>query len=116
MFRRLEVASLERELCAETLVVPDRLRKPAAGRGVAEVARRFPVKTAILNIGAARVPEIGPYHLTMTSAEAVEAARAFGDATIVPLHFEGWAHFSEGREDIVRAFDQAGLAHRLRWA
>jgi L-ascorbate metabolism protein UlaG (beta-lactamase superfamily) len=84
--------------------------------GVAEVARRFPVKTAILNIGAARVPEIGPYHLTMTSAEAVEAARAFGDATIVPLHYEGWAHFSEGRADVAREFEKAGLAHRLRWA
>jgi L-ascorbate metabolism protein UlaG (beta-lactamase superfamily) len=83
--------------------------------GVAEVARRFPVKTVFLNIGAARVPEVGPYHLTMTSAEAVETARAFPDAAIVPLHFEGWAHFSEGRDDIARAFEQAAMTQRLRW-
>ncbi len=83
--------------------------------GVAEVARRFHVRTAILNVGAARVPEVGPFHLTMTAAEAVEAARAFQDAAIVPLHFEGWAHFSEGREAIAQAFASAGLTDRLRW-
>jgi L-ascorbate metabolism protein UlaG (beta-lactamase superfamily) len=83
--------------------------------GVAEVGRRFPIKLAILNIGAARVPEVGPFHLTMTAEEAVETARAFTDATIVPLHFEGWAHFSEGRPQIADAFARAHLTNRLIW-
>ena len=83
--------------------------------GVAEVAQRFPVKAALLNLGAARVPEVGAFHLTMTAGEAVEAAGAFGDAAIVPLHFEGWAHFSEGRDQVARAFAAAGLSGRLRW-
>jgi L-ascorbate metabolism protein UlaG (beta-lactamase superfamily) len=83
--------------------------------GVDEVARRFPVRAAVLNLGAARVPEVGPFHLTMTAAEAVLAARAFASAVIVPLHYEGWAHFSEGRKDIAQAFADAGLTDRLRW-
>jgi L-ascorbate metabolism protein UlaG (beta-lactamase superfamily) len=83
--------------------------------GVAEVGRRFPPRVAILNLGAARVREVGPYHLTFTAEEAVTAAVAFGDALVVPLHFEGWAHFSESRQDIERAFAAAGLADRLRW-
>ena len=83
--------------------------------GVAETARRFPVQTAILHIGAARVPEVGPFHLTLTSEEAVLAAKAFDKAIVVPTHFEGWAHFSEGREDILRAFRSAGMEHRLFW-
>ena len=83
--------------------------------GVAEVAQRFTIQAAILNLGAARVPEVGSFHLTMTASEAVEAARAFDKATIVPLHFEGWAHFSEGREEIAQAFAAAGLTSRLRW-
>ena len=33
---------------------------------------------------------------------------------VVPAHYDGWAHFSEGRDDLVRAFDDAGLAARLR--
>jgi L-ascorbate metabolism protein UlaG (beta-lactamase superfamily) len=83
--------------------------------GVEEVARRFLVRVAILNLGAARVPQVGPFHLTMTAAEAVEAARTFADAVIIPLHYEGWAHFSEGKVDIARAFAGAGLSDRLRW-
>jgi L-ascorbate metabolism protein UlaG (beta-lactamase superfamily) len=83
--------------------------------GVAEVAQRYPVEIALLHIGAARVPEVGPFHLTMTSEEAVQAAKALSDATIVPTHFEGWAHFSEGKEDILNAFRRAGIESRLCW-
>ncbi len=83
--------------------------------GAAEVARRFDVRTALLFLGAARVAAVGPAHLTMTAAEAVEAARAFPNAVIVPLHFEGWAHFSESRGEIERAFASAGMEERLRW-
>ena len=80
-----------------------------------EVAQRFKLQVAILNLGAARVPEVGPFHLTMTASEAIEAARAFTSAAIVPLHFEGWAHFSEGRREIEGAFAAADLSRRLRW-
>jgi L-ascorbate metabolism protein UlaG (beta-lactamase superfamily) len=83
--------------------------------GIREVSERFPVRTAVLFMGAARVRAVGDFHLTFTGAEGVEAARAFSRATIVPLHFEGWEHFSESRSDIDRAFREAGLADRLRW-
>jgi L-ascorbate metabolism protein UlaG (beta-lactamase superfamily) len=82
--------------------------------GVAGVASRFEVYAAVLFIGAARIREV-PAHLTMTAEDGIEAARAFPNATIVPLHFEGWAHFTESRADIDRAFRSAGLADRLRW-
>jgi hypothetical protein len=35
----------------------------------------------------------------------------------VPVHYEGWAHFTQGREALERAF-QAGpdeLRHSVRW-
>jgi hypothetical protein len=47
--------------------------------------------------------------------EGVEAARAFQGAAIVPVHYEGWEHFSESRMEIARTFEQAGLGHRLCW-
>jgi hypothetical protein len=31
----------------------------------------------------------------------------------LPLHFEHWAHFTEGAEPLAAAFEQAGLADRL---
>lgn len=83
--------------------------------GVEDVSRRFNVTIAILFMGAARVTEVGPAHLTFTGKEGVEAARAFKDAAIVPLHYEGWKHFSESRKEIENAFASAGLKHRLRW-
>jgi L-ascorbate metabolism protein UlaG (beta-lactamase superfamily) len=82
---------------------------------IAALPDRMPVWVAVLFMGAARVPEVGPAHLTLTAAEAVEVARAFSEATIIPLHFEGWAHLSESRADIEQAFRSAGLEHRLRW-
>lgn len=83
--------------------------------GVAAVARRFAVDVVFPFMGAARVREVGPAHLTFTAEEGVEVARAFPDAPIMPLHYEGWAHFSEGRAEIERAFGAAGLTARLRW-
>jgi L-ascorbate metabolism protein UlaG (beta-lactamase superfamily) len=83
--------------------------------GVAEVAQRFPVTVAMLFMGAARVEAVGPWHLTFTANEGVEATLAFRDATIVPLHFEGWEHFSESRADIERAFAEAGITPRIVW-
>ncbi len=83
--------------------------------GVVEVAQRFRIRAAILHLGAARVAEVGPFHLTLTASGGVEAARAFPEAAIIPVHFEGWAHFSEGHDDIERAFATAGLESRLKW-
>ena len=83
--------------------------------GVAEVARRFEVRAAVLFMGAARVPAVGPDALTMTAEDGIQAARAFSQATIIPLHYEGWAHFTESREVIASAFNHAGIGPRVRW-
>ena len=83
--------------------------------GVAEVARRFPIRAAVLFMGAARVPVVGPFALTMTAEDGVQAANAFSEATIVPVHYEGWKHFSESREVISRAFEAAGVSGRVCW-
>jgi L-ascorbate metabolism protein UlaG (beta-lactamase superfamily) len=83
--------------------------------GVEEVARQFRVETAVLFLGAATVAARGPDHLTMTADEAVRAATALAATYVVPVHYEGWAHFREGRADVTRAFQSAGLEQKLRW-
>lgn len=83
--------------------------------GVAEVSQRFSIQIAMLFMGAARVLEVGPAHLTFTADEGVETARAFANAVIIPLHYEGWAHFSESRKQIEDAFVSAGMEPRLQW-
>jgi hypothetical protein len=47
--------------------------------------------------------------------EAVTLARAWPHTKIVPLHFEGWTHFTEGHDEITAAFEMSGLASRLLW-
>jgi L-ascorbate metabolism protein UlaG (beta-lactamase superfamily) len=83
--------------------------------GVAEVNRRFSVGIALLFMGAAKVSVAGSDHLTFTAGEAVEVARAFSAAKIVPMHFEGWEHLTESRTEITSTFASAGLSDRLLW-
>ena len=80
---------------------------------IAEVGQRFSVRLALLNVGAARVAAAGSWPLTFTAAEAVQVARSMRDALIVPLHFEGWEHFTESLADLEAAFAAAGLTSRL---
>ncbi len=79
--------------------------------GVAEVARRFEVKFAVLFTGSAQ-PR-GAFHMTMDSNDAIEAAHAFTDAMILAIHNEGWSHFTETQEDLSRTFSTLGLDSRL---
>jgi L-ascorbate metabolism protein UlaG (beta-lactamase superfamily) len=81
--------------------------------GVAEVARRFRAGVVLLFAGAAQTR--GPFHLTMDTNDAIETAHAFADATIVPVHHEGWAHFTQHRDDLEKSFAALGLGGRLRW-
>jgi L-ascorbate metabolism protein UlaG (beta-lactamase superfamily) len=79
-------------------------------RAVAE--RTGPVDVAVLFAGAARTALIDGY-LTLTAQDAAEAARVLGARTVVPVHAEGWAHFTQGVDDLVAAYAAAGLADRL---
>jgi L-ascorbate metabolism protein UlaG (beta-lactamase superfamily) len=81
---------------------------------VAALMRREPIRVALLFAGAARIAAVGPAHLTFTANELAEAARACPEALIVPLHIEGWAHFSESRREIEAAFAEANLSAHLR--
>lgn len=83
--------------------------------GLEEVARRYPVGVALLHLGAAQSPVTGPAVLTLSAAEGVRFAAMLGQATIVPIHYEGWTHLTEGRSEIEQAFTAAGLEHQLRF-
>ncbi|HEY3687409.1 MAG TPA: MBL fold metallo-hydrolase [Streptosporangiaceae bacterium] len=76
-------------------------------------ARLGPFDAALLFAGAAQTPLAGSAYLTLTSDEAAEAARVLAPAHVIPLHFEGWAHFTQGRDDLRAAFARAGLLDRV---
>lgn len=80
---------------------------------VRRVANRFHVDVALLFAGAAKSPKVGDALLTLDGELAASAARLLPSATIVPLHFRGWKHFSEEPAALRAAFAPADLADRL---
>lgn len=75
--------------------------------GVRRVAGRVDVDVAIVHLGAVRFPITGPLRYTLTAREAVELCELVRPRTVIPVHYEGWSHFSEGREAAARAFARA---------
>jgi L-ascorbate metabolism protein UlaG (beta-lactamase superfamily) len=76
--------------------------------------RLGPVETAVLFAGAVQVPHRfeGAY-LTLSSERAAEAAKLLGARTAIPVHFEGWTHFTQGADALRAAFVGNGISDRL---
>ena len=76
--------------------------------GVRGVAKTFQPRVVILHGGAATTSR-SVFQLTMNANDAVELATAFPDATIVPVHHDGWTHFVQTQDDLAHAFKVLGL-------
>jgi L-ascorbate metabolism protein UlaG (beta-lactamase superfamily) len=85
--------------------------------GVLEVPARLRVDAALLHLGGVRFPVTGPLRYTMTAAEAIELCRVLRPRTAIPIHYEGWKHFREGRAEIERELAGApeDVRERFRW-
>lgn len=69
-----------------------------------EIGERFDVRTAILHFGAAKLPMLGDSALTLSARDGARLARDVGATAVIPVHYDGWMHFTQGRIDIERAF------------
>jgi L-ascorbate metabolism protein UlaG (beta-lactamase superfamily) len=85
--------------------------------GVRSVADRVDVGTAVVHLGGVRFPVTGPLRYTMTGAEAVELCGLLHPQTVIPIHYEGWKHFREGRDAVEAEFARAPAEFRdtVRW-
>ncbi|MGW4849063.1 MBL fold metallo-hydrolase [Nocardia brasiliensis] len=82
---------------------------------VRQIVERFGrIDIAILFVGAANVGLFDDVDVTLNARTAVQAAEVLGDATIVPVHGDGWLHFSETLERLTKFFENAGRAEQLR--
>jgi len=84
--------------------------------GVREVAR-LQIDTAILHLGGVQFPVTGPVRYTMTAKDAVELCGLIHPRTVIPIHYEGWKHFRQGREAIESEFARApeDIRRSVRW-
>jgi L-ascorbate metabolism protein UlaG (beta-lactamase superfamily) len=83
---------------------------------VAQIAADHgPFDAVVLFAGGAQVPEAwGDAYLTLTAEDAAGAAALLPGAVIVPVHQEGWAHFTSSPGELEAAFARAGSTDRLR--
>jgi L-ascorbate metabolism protein UlaG (beta-lactamase superfamily) len=85
--------------------------------GVRQVADRLEVDVALLHLGGVQFPVTGPVRYTLTAKDAVELCRLIRPRTAIPIHYEGWKHFKQGREEIERELAVApeDIRRRIRW-
>jgi L-ascorbate metabolism protein UlaG (beta-lactamase superfamily) len=82
---------------------------------VREIAQRAgPIGVAVLFAGAVQIPQrFGGAYLTLSADHAADAAAILEARAVVPLHFEGWTHFTQGADALRAAFAGNAMADRL---
>ena len=75
--------------------------------GVRQVAERIDVDTALIHLGGVRFPVSGPLRYTMTAEDAVELSADLKPRKVIPIHYEGWKHFRQGKEAVEGVFARA---------
>jgi L-ascorbate metabolism protein UlaG (beta-lactamase superfamily) len=80
-------------------------------RAIVERTGEIPI--AVLNAGAVQLSKFDGAYLTLSADHAADVAAILGARTVIPLHFEGWTHFTQGPDDLVAAFRGNGLFDRL---
>jgi L-ascorbate metabolism protein UlaG (beta-lactamase superfamily) len=85
--------------------------------GVRRVGERLRIDTAVLHLGGVRFPITGPARYTMTARDAVELIGLLRPRQAIPVHYEGWAHFRQGRDAVERVLEDApaDVRDRIRW-
>jgi L-ascorbate metabolism protein UlaG (beta-lactamase superfamily) len=77
------------------------------------IGRRYEIGTAILHLGRVERPD--GTRFTMSASDGAQAAKKLGAKRIVPVHYEGWKHFSEDRDAAHQILVEAGVARRVHW-
>jgi L-ascorbate metabolism protein UlaG (beta-lactamase superfamily) len=68
---------------------------------------------AVLNAGAVQLSKFDGAYLTLSADHAADVAQILGARVVIPLHFEGWAHFTQGADELEAAFRGNGIRDRL---
>lgn len=79
---------------------------------LAEIGRRFEIGTAIIHIGCGGFDDVtGPLRLSLSATQGLRLAELVGARTLVPAHYDGWAHFTEPRRSAEQALSGSFGGH-----
>ncbi|KAH7350050.1 beta-lactamase superfamily domain-containing protein [Plectosphaerella cucumerina] len=83
------------------------------------MAENFHIAAAIMNIGDAHYqfePEPAPMtQITMGGKDAARLFRAIKADWIVPMHYDGWDHFTQYQAELSKAFKETGVHENVIW-
>jgi len=72
------------------------------------------IDVAVLFAGAVQLPHrFDGAYLTLSSDRAAEATKLLGVRAALPVHFEGWSHFTQGSRELRAAFAGNGVSDLL---
>jgi L-ascorbate metabolism protein UlaG (beta-lactamase superfamily) len=81
-------------------------------RAIVERTGEIPI--AVLNAGAVQIARrFDRAYLTLSADHAADVAQILGARVVIPLHFEGWTHFTQGARELEAAFSGNGIRDRL---
>lgn len=84
-------------------------------RGLRDVARRLDVDVALIHLGAVRFPITGPLHYSLDARRAIRVLERLAPRIALPVHFEGWTHFSEPEQQVHSMLEDSAVGDRIRW-
>ena len=76
--------------------------------GLQVVSQKFQPRVVIVHGGAATTTR-SAFQLTMNANDVVDLANAFPGAKLLPVHHDGWTHFTQSQDDLANAFSVLGL-------
>jgi L-ascorbate metabolism protein UlaG (beta-lactamase superfamily) len=81
---------------------------------VRDVAARFPdIELALLFVGGPSFEALGPDYITFSDETAADAAAVLARATVIPVHADSWAHFSQTTSSMKKVADERGVGERV---
>jgi L-ascorbate metabolism protein UlaG (beta-lactamase superfamily) len=86
-------------------------------RRLRDTAKAMSVDVLIVHVGGVQFPVTGGVRYTMTGTQAARLVDLVRPRVAVPVHYEGWSHFKDGRASIEDALAGAPEAtrQRVRW-
>lgn len=85
-------------------------------RGLRDVAARLDIGTMLLHLGSVRFRYLsGWFRYTMDAKEGAELIDLVKPSAVVPVHYEGWSHFQQGRDAAEAVLAASAHADRITW-
>ncbi|KAH7009043.1 beta-lactamase superfamily domain-containing protein [Macrophomina phaseolina] len=83
---------------------------------LAEMRKKWHIAAAIFNLGSAvaELPQ-GTVQITMDGKSAARLFRDIGADVLVPLHFEGWRHFTQFGDQLKKSLEEEGIGEKVCW-